>query len=283
MDIEEIMKEAKRKIIESNGQVTDKPKVKELTTLRSRKLTLINVDFAFESDIKYVDSVAEAGFFLDYQSGSLVCFHCEVLVDLSSGRDPWKTHLWFSPSCGHVRQCKGDKFVLDTLNDWINNSVAEIDTELDIDSIISSNKNVYDDMVRIHNDESIIKEAVVAFAIKEKRYKFTTEDLDAKIKEIKANQVQTVERDTEPDTNEDDLSEADKKRIEEENERLWTEVRRCIICYNHIACIVILPCGHRYCCPQCIPPLEKCPYCRGPIAGTVHATLVPMSEVVKCL
>ncbi|XP_052816451.1 baculoviral IAP repeat-containing protein 7-B-like [Mya arenaria] len=60
----------------------------------------------------------------------------------------------------------------------------------------------------------------------------------------------------------------------EENQRL-KENMLCKICFDDIACIIVLSCGHMASCSQCISALRNCPICRSEVKGTVRATLVP--------
>lgn len=62
----------------------------------------------------------------------------------------------------------------------------------------------------------------------------------------------------------DDTSKSEIKEIQKENDKLINEWI-CKIRLSSMACIVILPCGHLCCCPQCISACKICPICRGDI------------------
>lgn len=68
-----------------------------------------------------------------------------------------------------------------------------------------------------------------------------------------------------------DISESEED-LEEINKQLNDQVN-CKICFDAIACIITLPCGHMISCSQCISALTNCAICRAEIKGTVRALM----------
>ena len=59
-----------------------------------------------------------------------------------------------------------------------------------------------------------------------------------------------------------------------ENNRLLSENLLCKICFDSVANIIVIPCGHLASCAQCFPALTLCPICRSEVNGTVRAQFV---------
>lgn len=65
-----------------------------------------------------LNKFAEAGFFYTGVDDRIQCFHCSLSLQHWSGEingDPWETHAALFPYCAHMRQCKGDKYILNIL------------------------------------------------------------------------------------------------------------------------------------------------------------------------
>lgn len=267
--------EASEKIrCESLGILTDKPKYKHYNTVNARKASFNNWPTTKTQDITVL---SEAGFAYTGKEDAVRCYFCGIgLKDWPPGANPWEQHTLASPTCGHVKQCRGTVYIrkltgivdedIDTDNDEIDDSFDVVDT---VKVAINRNKGSVGIAREYYPDENLITRAV-KLIIKDNRHKtFSAVDLVKVIQEIEEKYQLTLDIETD---GEDSDPEEDIKEMEETNRKLKDPLT-CKICFDSIACIITLPCGHMVSCSQCIAALSACAVCRGQIKGTVRALM----------
>lgn len=265
---EEIDKEeAARAIIKNVGIVLDKPRLPQFATLASRKQTFGN----YLTKLRDIDLLVEAGFYLDIRSEILVCYHCERSSKLFFNQDPWIVHVRIFPYCAHVRQCKGDKFIIDILEN-VSDNKSNV-TDFNLEDIIEINKTAFEAVKENYKDETVVKKAVEFLFKRQSKKTFTGTELALVIEEYTYKEMlDLLEKDIKikPESNDAITGDVECEKMIKENENLKSAIS-CKICLVSRACIIILSCGHLSCCSQCVPALNKCPICRKPIQGTVRA------------
>ena len=259
-------------IVKNMGIILDKPKHIDYTRLEKRQRSFNRWPAGTGQD---VDTLSNAGFFYSGKSDEVTCFHCSLsLKDWSTGYDPWKIHAKLFPYCAHVRQCRGDAFVLAELG-YTSNTTVPKTTRTGIDMAISRNIEAYEAVRLNYTDESLITKALEHLLQGNYFRSFTGVELARVIEEhmggtidVYADSNNNVNTDTASNTNE----ELDIEALEDENQVLRESIT-CKICYDNVASIVIIPCGHMTSCAQCISALRKCPLCRAPIKGSIRAIM----------
>lgn len=72
----------------------------------------------------YIDVLccAKAGFYFLEGPDRLKCYSCKItLDDWSINDDPWAEHAFWSPTCRHLKDKKGDEYILETNRQWRRN------------------------------------------------------------------------------------------------------------------------------------------------------------------
>ncbi|XP_053395452.1 baculoviral IAP repeat-containing protein 7-like [Mercenaria mercenaria] len=263
------------------GILIDKPKYRKYSTLLSRIASFENWPQNKTQEIK---QLAEAGFAYTGTDDSVRCFYCSKgLRDWPEGACPWEQHVLASPDCGHVIQCKGKGYIRKILGEGHQDSDVDVDDSDEIvDTVqlaINRNENAVSAAREYCADEGILKKAIKTLIKQDLQKEFSAVELVKVIQEIgetseNANATSQLSEDEEQDDIETDgeVSESDEEDMEEANRKLKEPVT-CKICYDAIACIITLPCGHMVCCSQCISALTKCAVCRTQIKGTVRALM----------
>ncbi|XP_045156932.1 putative inhibitor of apoptosis [Mercenaria mercenaria] len=263
------------------GILTDKPKHKQYGTLQSRIGSFENWPHNKTQEIR---QLAEAGFGYTGVDDSVRCFYCSIgLRDWPEGASPWEQHVLASPNCGHVINCKGKGYIRKILGERDQDSDVDVDDSDEIVDTVQLAINRNEDAVIVAReyctDEDILKRAIKALIKQDAQKKFSAVELVKVIQEIEetnetANATSKLTDDEEQDDTEtdDEGSEEEEEDMEETNRKLKEPVT-CKICYDAIACIITLPCGHMVCCSQCISALAKCAVCRTQIKGTVRALM----------
>ncbi|XP_060582554.1 uncharacterized protein LOC132738945, partial [Ruditapes philippinarum] len=209
---------------------------------------------------------------------SVRCYYCSIgLKDWPKDACPWEQHILASPDCGHVAQCKGKAYVRKILGENDQDSDVEVDDSKEfvdtVEEAIKRNEAAVTAAKQYYTNEQIINKAIKSLIKGERPKTFNSVELIAAIEEVEKEQLgnnsQAKSEDVETDG---DTSESDEEDEEELNRQLKEPIT-CKICFNAIACIITLPCGHMVSCPQCIPALTKCAVCRADIKGTVRALM----------
>lgn len=248
------------KLKKNVGIVLDRPRFFNYATLDLRIHSFKNWP---NNTIVDIECLAICGFYYTGTSDFTRCFHCGVEVSKwSKSMDPWETHALRFPYCAHVRNCKGDTFILRILGD-------EVDDQRPTDIVeltMFRNSDAIEAVRSVFGYDEIIIEQAVSSLINRKINIFNGEKLVEIIEEIDnlpldSNHQMTDKHDNEP---------GNLDMLKEENENLNTSLL-CKICFIDRARIIILPCGHMCSCPQCVPALAKCPVCRITVQGTVRA------------
>lgn len=272
---------------ESLGILTDKPKYSNYKTISSRIASFQNWP---STKSQKIEELAEAGFGYTGVEDAVRCYFCGIgLKDWPAGAIPWEQHTLANPNCGHVKRCRGIGYIQkltgngeeDLEVDAVDDSGDVIDT---VKEAIERNKDTVDIAKDYCSNEAHIRTAVKRL-IKHDRHKlFSAVDLVRVIQEIEeqieqkenaaSNYTQSVESDTETDgeVSEKEEDSESNEDIVETNRKLKDPIT-CKICFDAIACIITLPCGHMVSCPQCISALTTCAVCRTPIKGTVRALM----------
>ncbi|XP_053390348.1 E3 ubiquitin-protein ligase XIAP-like [Mercenaria mercenaria] len=265
---------------DSLGILTDKPKYKQYGTLESRIGSFVNWP---ENKTQDKNQLASAGFAYAGVDDSVRCFYCSIgLRDWPEGACPWEQHVLASPACGHVIQCKGKGYIRRILGEHCQDSDEEVDDSADVvDTVqlaIVRNEVAVIAAREYCTDDDIIKRAIKSLIRKDIHKKFSAVELVKTTQEIKERNVKTNQTAQRPGDEEQDGVETDgdssesEGDIEETNRKLKDPIT-CKICFDAIACIITLPCGHMVCCSQCISALAKCAICRAQIKGTVRACM----------
>ncbi|XP_053390347.1 E3 ubiquitin-protein ligase XIAP-like [Mercenaria mercenaria] len=262
------------------GILTDKPKNSRYVTLKSRIGSFVNWP---ENKTQDKNQLAAAGFAYTGMNDLVRCFYCSIgLSDWQEGACPWKQHSLASPACGHVIQCKGKGYIRRILGEHSQDSEDEVDDSADfVDTVqlaIARNKDAVSAAREFCTDEDNIKQAIETLLRKDLRRNFSAVELVETIQEIKERSVKTNQTEQFPgdealnDIETDGDSSESEEDIEESNRKLKDPVI-CKICFDAIACIITLPCGHMICCSQCISAFTTCAICRAQIKGTVRARM----------
>lgn len=252
------------------GIVLDNPRHPGYAVLSLRKETFHNWPLKSETD---TDILAECGFVYEGNGDQVRCFHCSVVVNgFAIGEDPWVVHAEEFPYCAHVRMNKGDNFILRMYGEPIDEGNGHGDDKVKLS--MDCNRFAIEAVRTIYNfNDTLIQEAVEALLSKNFPL-FTGADLVKTIEELQNDQLNVVKR---PGLDEDETSLED---LEQERERLEDSVT-CKICFENIACVIFLSCGHIACCPQCVSALTNCPICRSQIKGSVRAFFASDPKIRK--
>ncbi|XP_053378018.1 baculoviral IAP repeat-containing protein 7-like [Mercenaria mercenaria] len=278
---------------DSLGILIGKPKYRQYCTIDSRIKSFEKWPKGKTQDIK---QLAEAGFAYTGVDDSVRCFYCSIgLRDWPNGACPWEQHILASEECGHVIQCRGKAYVRKILGESDQDSDVEVDDSNEfVDTVkeaMHRNQEAVFAAREYCENEELLRRAVKSL-IKNNIQKeniqkqISAVELVKAIQEIEERNIEqtdttkqvpenkkpdNIETDGEASESEEEASESEED-IEETNRKLKDPVT-CKICFNAIACIITLPCGHMVCCSQCIPALTKCAVCRAQIKGTVRALM----------
>lgn len=256
------------KIKKNVGIVLDKPLHPEFSVLSARQRTFKTwpVDCPARPDV-----LSECGFIYEGTKDRVKCYHCSIVIEeWTEYMDPWETHALKFGFCAHVRQCKGDDFILKIHGD----NVTESDCSSNIELCIERNRDAIEAAKSIYcyTDETI--RAAVQLIVKRNVSKFSGVDLVNTVEELE--QVKTVLTPASELIVQNQHSKFEDLPIDtlmEENERLKSTYL-CKVCFEGEANMIILPCGHLCTCVQCISALPSCPICRVHVQGTVRAQYV---------
>jgi hypothetical protein len=254
-----------------------KPKHRQYGTLDSRIKSFENENW-IKDKTPGIKELAEAGLAYTGVADSVRCYYCSIgLKDWPKDACPWEQHILASPDCGHVAQCKGKAYVRKILGENDQDSDVEVDDSKEfvdtVEEAIKRNEAAVTAAKQYYTNKQIINKAVKSLIKGERPKTFNSVELIAAIEKVEKEQLgnnsQAKSEDVETDG---DTSESDEEDEEELNRQLKEPIT-CKICFNAIACIITLPCGHMVSCPQCIPALTKCAVCRADIKGTVRALM----------
>lgn len=199
--------------------------------------------------------LAEAGFFFAGKPDSVCCFECgQGIKEWTEDDDPWIEHARFSPTCQHVRSCKGDRFVklvLDTFQCSERGPIAQV-----------GRPDLAEQLCIVAGYSSVLVKQAIDF--------------------IRTNSVSYTVNHTPnaPNVGDDTASSrTDLERrishLSEENRRLHTQIEEqerqtvCKVCLIEEAIIVFLPCDHLACCENCAVQLHICAVCRTSITEKI--------------
>ncbi|XP_053401101.1 baculoviral IAP repeat-containing protein 3-like [Mercenaria mercenaria] len=267
--------ENKQSFSDRLGIVLYNPKYRQYATSESRLKSYEN--WQQKKKIS-VNVLVSAGFAYTGVDDSVRCFYCGgALRDWPDAADPWREHALNFPHCGHLRQCKGDAYIKHVRGE--DDSDCEIDGDGNdvIDTVevaIKRNKDAVMAARDFCTDENLIRCGIKKLLLEKDTFsgvdlvKVTEqikEEIECKEESGKIAQAACLENDESSESE----TEAD---IVEENRKLKDPVM-CKICFDAMACIITLPCGHMVCCSQCISALSKCAICRAQIKGTVRALM----------
>ena len=80
-----------------------------------------SLQLALEMPCDKAANFAKAGFYYYENPGRLKCFSCYlVLNEWDKSIDAWITHAFWNPSCLHVMDKKGEKFIQNVVKNWKN-------------------------------------------------------------------------------------------------------------------------------------------------------------------
>lgn len=290
------------------GILTDQPKYRQYGTIDSRNASFKNWPKGKTQDTKLL---ALAGFVYTGANDSVRCYHCNIgLSDWSEGACPWEQHVLAKPSCRHVLQCKGNWFVRHVLGENDNESdVDDSDDILDTLQLSTERNKTAVSVARYYcSNEEVLKRAMQSVIKYDVTKMYNAVELVKAIDEIEES-IETkqacvttktaTDNDASTDVETDggvsyseeyippstaiecdgatgvetdgDISDSEED-IEEINKQLKDQVA-CKICFDAIASIITLPCGHMISCSQCISALSNCAMCRTEIKGTVRALM----------
>ncbi|XP_045193762.2 baculoviral IAP repeat-containing protein 3-like [Mercenaria mercenaria] len=265
----------KQSLSDRLGIVLYNPKYRQYATSESR---LKSYENWHQKKKISVNVLVNAGFAYTGVDDSVRCFYCGgALRDWPDAADPWREHALNFPHCGHLRQCKGDAYIKHVRGE--DDSDCEIDGDGNdvIDTVevaIKRNKDAVMAARDFCTDENLIRCGIKKLLLEKDTFsgvdlvKVTEqikEEIECKEESGKIAQAAYLENDESSESE----TEAD---IVEENRKLKDPVM-CKICFDAMACIITLPCGHMICCSQCISALSKCAICRAQIKGTVRALM----------
>ncbi|XP_060582539.1 E3 ubiquitin-protein ligase XIAP-like [Ruditapes philippinarum] len=254
-----------------------KPKHRQYCTLDSRIKSYENENW-IKDNTPGIKELAEAGLTYRGVADSVSCYYCNIgLQNWAKDACPWEQHVLASPDCAHVAQCKGKAYIRKILGENDQDSNVEVDDSKEfvdtVEEAFKRNEAAVTAAKQYYTNKQIINKAVKSLIKGYRQRSFTAVELIAAIEEVEKEQLgnnsQAKSEDVETDGSTSETDEED----EEELNRQLKEPITCKICFNAIACIVTLPCGHMFSCPQCLPALTKCAVCRSDINGTVRAKM----------
>lgn len=254
---------------EDLGIIVSRPMYAQYKTVAAREATF---DKWSKPQDKY--EMAIAGFIYTGKKDITTCYYCNIsLMEWPLYASPWEQHAIASPKCGHLIQCKGTGFIRLCLE--------EKDGSLDIDACdvidtvqvaISRNKEAVELANEYIPDEALLKRSIKRLIKDNISRTFTATDIVRTYQELEEDSNQ---HETRSDSEHEDpiLNDSDDIEGLEEANRQLKEPVMCKICYDAIACVITLPCGHMSCCSQCISAMSRCPICRSEIKGTIRALM----------
>ena len=257
------------------------PKHKRFGCVQTRILSIENVCSTkmFNFTKHEIKSIAECGFYYKSSQKKLtcVCFHCDARFTISEIEDNmcdlWRLHVLKQPYCAHVRQIKGDAFVIDVLR-YNQKSSDEICAETGM-QVLSDETEVrlrhrvcgINSTVGINGPRD--KEGEIISSMQEVRLQHNKGDMNLTEKEERLS-------DEEPD---DKCEETDEeyllteiRTLEDERKELY-EQDMCKVCYDFKSSILTLPCSHIAVCGYCISALDHCPVCRSKVKCTIRVIM----------
>lgn len=99
----------------ANGKVQSDPDIDVYTLLEKRQDSFkFFLPYTWQERMQ----LAESGFIYTREGDKVICYHCSLtLQNLNEEThvDPWRVHAELFPYCAHIRLCKGDKYILDIL------------------------------------------------------------------------------------------------------------------------------------------------------------------------
>ena len=242
------------KIINNNRIVKDKPLIQEFVRLPTRISTF---SVWPKKRAQKPEALAIAGFYYTGSNDKVQCYHCEAIVDNWSRKDDvWKRHAVISPYCGHVRQCKGDEYIVTVLGH--DNLLFDGSDVVTADEIVNSST--------VASGGSVLTSGATSAAVSQSS-SLAKSSLSIPVQE------QGDDHSVQVFSFEGHCTNRHPKNMTTSEPELFREQFDCKICYEFPANTVILPCGHMASCSQCISSLTKCPICRSSIDGTVLAIM----------
>lgn len=255
----------REKLKKNVGIVLDKPMHPEFAVLNARLRTFKN--WPSFCPVR-PEILSECGFIYEGVKDRVKCFHCSTEIEnWSADMDPWITHALKFGFCAHVRQCKGDDFILRIHGE----AVTEVNCTNNVDLSVEKNKDAIEAAKSIFAiDDDQVRTAVKVFLDRNISVFSGTElvNMIERLEDIES--ASTPAPVTDPDTQYEVLS---IDALAEEVKRLKSTYL-CKVCFEGYANMVIIPCGHLCSCWQCISALKNCPICREERQGTVRATLI---------
>ncbi|XP_063447554.1 baculoviral IAP repeat-containing protein 7-B-like [Mytilus trossulus] len=241
------------------------------------------------------EDMVSAGFFFTGNEDHCRCFFCGGgLRNWEPGDQPWTEHARWYQNCAFVRNCKGERFILDVQTNNIQaqiveknelpNTITPVDDIRNIPAVKTVSqfgydkklvKEAYDTLKKAGTADitsTVLLEAI--FNLEEKR-KETQENSNKTKPQMAESQSAAGTAITTKVNNEpaiDPELELSVRSLEEENQNLKDQ-QTCKICLDEPIAIVFLPCGHLAACVTCAPALRRCPICRTFIKGTVKAIM----------
>ena len=80
---------------------------------------LKSLQLALQMPLDEAALFAKAGFYYHENPGRLKCFSCYLILnEWDKTMDPWITHAFWNPSCLHVKDKKGEKFIQNVVQNW---------------------------------------------------------------------------------------------------------------------------------------------------------------------
>ncbi|XP_045165486.2 baculoviral IAP repeat-containing protein 3-like [Mercenaria mercenaria] len=262
---------------DSLGILIGKPKYRQYCTTESRIKSFEKWPEGKTQDTK---QLAEAGFAYAGVDDSVRCFYCSIgLRDWPDGACPWEQHVLASQECGYVIHCKGKAYIRKILGE----SYQDPDEDA-VKEAMQRNAEAVFAVREFCEDEKLIKRAIKSLIKHNIQKQNIQKQISAvelvktiqQIEEGNKKQTDTTEQvpeDKEPDDIETDGEASESEEDIEETNRKLKDPVTCKICFNAIACIITLPCGHMVSCSQCISALTKCAVCRAKIERKVRALM----------
>ncbi|CAG2100301.1 unnamed protein product [Medioppia subpectinata] len=198
---------------------------------------------------------AEAGLYYIGPGGRLKCFHCFGGLHIPGGtddNDPWVLHAGTFPTCGFMRQEKGQEF---------------IDESVEIVRELQLKRRAIGTWMRAHFVRDFIdlkmQPRIRVFEVMNERWEqhrqpFTSfsQLYDACINRYGGQAPLNVGATREQENEPEDTTDSDNSII-------------CKICYEKELGAVLLPCCHIASCKSCTRKLNTCPICRHTVQSTL--------------
>ena len=215
--------------------------------------------------IKSKESLAEAGFYYTGHLDLVRCFNCKLGLSQWSLEDcPWEKHAQHNQNCGHLKQCKGNKYIEDIQREWskiynprtpeFESKIARLNSFVNWPETVEQTPEILADAGFYYTGAADI---VRCYYCDHGLMSFESGDdpLEQHIKAMESCAYLVLTKDK---VIFDGIKRKEiKEKLLAENEKIKSN-RLCKSCAEQEVSMVIIPCGHRIYCEDCTKGCNVC-------------------------